>query len=162
MIKIIVAMDKNGLIGNQGDLPWRLPADLAHFKKVTMGYPILMGRKTWDSLPRKPLPGRRNWVLTRDASWKETGALPLTNTNHIREIFTFSNKPLFVIGGSDIFKMLIRYTKELYVTHIDYEFEGDTYFPDMDWENWECISSEDGIIDEKNPYPHKFCIYRRV
>lgn len=158
MISIVVAMDKNRLIGHNNELPWHLPADLAYFKKVTMGKPIIMGRKTHESIGR-PLPGRDNIIITRNEHLKIEGCMVVHSVEDILKLDKESSKELSIIGGAEIFKEVLPYTDRLYITEIDYEFKGDTYFPIIDQSKWKLISSEQGPKDEKNPYDYYFKIY---
>ncbi|WP_129726523.1 MULTISPECIES: dihydrofolate reductase [Bacillaceae] len=159
MLSGLVAMDKNRLIGKDNDLPWRLPADLAYFKKVTMGHPIIMGRKTFEAIG-KPLPGRRNIIVTRNEQYKQPGCEVLSS---IEDIYKVGDgiEEVFVIGGAEIFKEVLPMMDRLYVTYIDEEFEGDTYFPNINDNEWRIISEEPGITDEKNPYHYRFVVYER-
>ncbi len=153
---VIVAMDKNRVIGSDNKLPWRLPAELAYFKKVTMGHPIIMGRKTHESIGR-PLPGRENIVLTRDEDYSSQGCSVVHSVDEARKLV--GQREAFVIGGAEILKLFFPYVEKLYITWIDHEFAGDTYFPPIHDEEWQLISSEDGLTDEKNPYRYEFRIY---
>ncbi|WP_404428286.1 dihydrofolate reductase [Sutcliffiella horikoshii] len=159
MISIIVATDRNNLIGKDNDLPWRIPADLAYFKKVTLGSTIVMGRKTYESIG-KPLPNRRNIILSR----KEFHADGCETLHSIEEVERVKEdgKELFIIGGAHIFKETLPIADLLYLTYIDEEFEGDTYFPEVNEQDWELVSSEKGIKDEKNPYDYYFKKYKRT
>lgn len=152
-------MDKNRLIGKNNKLPWHLPADLAFFKKVTMGKPIVMGRKTHESIGRI-LPGRENIILTKNKNYKAEGC---TIIHNIQDIFSFEkeNDEVCVIGGAEIFKEALPHADRLYITFIDHEFEGDTYFPPINENDWTVISREKGPKDEKNPYDYYFTIYDR-
>ncbi|MDR4888608.1 dihydrofolate reductase [Fredinandcohnia sp. QZ13] len=161
MISLLLAMDKNQLIGKDNDLPWRLPADLAYFKRVTMGHPIIMGRKTYDSIGR-PLPGRENIIVTRDTSYKAEGCKVIHSIDEIVKMSEETEQELFVIGGAEIFKEILPYSDRLYITEIDEEFEGDTYFPAFDKAEWQVISKEKGIKDEKNPYEYTFLVYEKI
>ncbi|MEH7388572.1 dihydrofolate reductase [Bacillus sp. JJ1521] len=161
MISLLVAMDKNQLIGKDNDLPWRLPADLAYFKRVTMGHPIFMGRKTYDSIGR-PLPGRENIIVTRDTSYEAEGCKVIHSIDDIVKMSEETEKELFVIGGAEIFKEILRHSDRLYITEIEEEFEGDTYFPAFDKTEWKVISKEKGIKDEKNPYEYTFLVYEKI
>lgn len=161
MISLLVAMDKNRLIGKDNDLPWRLPADLAYFKRVTMGHPIIMGRKTYDSIGR-PLPGRENIIVTRDTSYKMEGCKVIHSIDEILKMNEEHDHELFVIGGAEIFKEILPYSDRLYITEIDEEFEGDTYFPAFDKSEWKVISEEKGVKDEKNPYDYTFMVYEKM
>ncbi|KPB06577.1 dihydrofolate reductase [Bacillus sp. CHD6a] len=159
MISIIVATDKNNLIGKDNDLPWRIPADLAYFKQVTLGNTIVMGRKTYESIG-KPLPNRRNIVLSRQ-DYHADGCETL---HSLEEVVSMDEegKELFIIGGAHIFKEALPFADFLYLTFIDEEFEGDTYFPEVKENDWELISSEKGIKDEKNPYDYYFKKFKRT
>lgn len=152
MISYVFAMDKNRLIGKQNDLPWHLPADLKHFKKVTMGEPILMGRKTYDSIGR-PLPGRENIILTRDKSYQTEGCTVL---HTVQDALDRQDGELCVIGGAEVFRLFMPYVERMYVTRIDESFTGDTYFPEYDESEWNVVERAPGILDEKNKYPHEF------
>lgn len=160
MISIVVAMDKNRLIGRNNELPWHLPADLAYFKKVTMGKPIVMGRKTHESIGR-PLPGRDNIIITRNSEFNVEGCIIVHTVDDILKLANGTTSELCVIGGSEIFKEVLPYTDRLYITEIDYSFDGDTYFPEIDHTEWELISREQGSSDEKNPYTFFYNIYDR-
>ncbi|MBS4190920.1 dihydrofolate reductase [Bacillus sp. FJAT-49705] len=160
MISLIWAMDENRVIGRINELPWHIPEDLKFFKRTTMGQPIAMGRKTWDSL-RRPLPGRENIVVTRNPAFLSEGCTVL---NSIEELIKFSNQredEIFVIGGAEIFKLVLPFTDRLYLTRIYHQFEGDTYFPEINFLDWELISKEKGLKDEKNPFDYEFEIYKR-
>ncbi|MEH7109445.1 dihydrofolate reductase [Bacillus sp. JJ1764] len=160
MISYIVAMDENRVIGKENQLPWHLPEDLKFFKRVTMGHPIAMGRKTHESIGRI-LPGRENMVITRQAELECEGC---TVFHSIEEFLTASKgreDEIFVIGGAEIFKELFPYADRLYITKIHEKFDGDTFFPEFNWEEWKLISSEKGKTDEKNPYKYEFSIYDR-
>ncbi|WP_449536640.1 dihydrofolate reductase [Ferdinandcohnia sp. Marseille-Q9671] len=161
MISLLLAMDKNQLIGKDNDLPWRLPADLAYFKRVTMGHPIIMGRKTYDSIGR-PLPGRENIIVTRDKTYHAEGCKVIHSIEEIVTLSENTEQELFVIGGAEIFKEILPYSDRLYITEIEEEFEGDTYFPAFDKADWKVISKEKGIKDEKNQYDYTFLVYEKV
>jgi dihydrofolate reductase len=163
MISIITAMDKNGLIGKGKTLPWHLPNDLSYFKRLTEGNIIIMGRATHESIGR-PLPNRINIILTRDLSYRANGCYVYNSLEAILyEYHNFSdkNEEVFIIGGGKVYHQFLPYADKLYVTEIDHEFEGDTYFPEIDWDDWRIIQSEQGIKDEQNPYDYYFNIYTR-
>jgi dihydrofolate reductase len=135
-IIFLAAVAANGVIGNKGQMPWgnEYPEDLKRFKEITMGYPVVMGRKTWDSLPKQPLPYRANIVLTRK---------PLDNRDCLgyddlrRVIFEYNNcDKLYVIGGSEIFNHYLEFATTLEITHIHKDYEGDVYFPEIDKTVW--------------------------
>lgn len=157
MISLIVAMDEAGVIGKDNKMPWHLPADLKYFKRTTLGHPVLMGRKTYESIGR-PLPERRNIVLTR----QEEYAAPGCDVIHsVEEIALHEGEDLFVIGGAEIFQMLLPKTDRLYLTRIHERFAGDTYFPSLDLSEWTLLSETKGTVDEKNPHPHTFLVYEK-
>jgi len=159
MISLLWAMDENRVIGKNNDLPWRLPADLKYFKQVTMGHPVAMGRKTFDSIGRK-LPGRENIIITRNLNYHQEDCTVL---HTIEELVDYSKKfnELFVIGGADIFEQCMPFADRLYITYIYHSFEGDTYFPPFDMEDWIEISRVKGDKNEQNPYNYDFVVYAR-
>jgi len=149
-ITIIAAMDKNNLIGYQNHIPWKLPEDLAYFRKVTMGHPVVMGRRTYESLG-SPLDGRSNIVLTHRKDLYIPGCIIL---NTIEEIVTsLQSKSFFVIGGAEVFKEFLPFATRLQLTRIDHEFIGDTYFPPIDYSDWTSLSYSSQQSHE-SPYFH--------
>jgi dihydrofolate reductase len=160
MISFIVAMDKNQVIGKDNELPWHLPADLAYFKRITMGNPIIMGRKTHESIGRA-LPGRKNIIVTRNLDYQSSTCTVLNHLEDVEKLEKESDEELFVIGGAEVFKELLSIADRLYVTHINHEFEGDTYFPVVNWENWKVLYQEKGIKDDKNPYDYEYVVYEK-
>ncbi|MEC0169485.1 dihydrofolate reductase [Paenibacillus graminis] len=159
-ISLIWAMAANGVIGKDNDMPWHLPRDFDYFKSQTLGKRMLMGRKTWDSLGGKPLKGRTSIVLTRDRSFAPEGAEVVYS---LEEAVAEGDKgdELMVIGGAEIYKMMLQYADKLLVTRIEQDIQGDTKFPEVDWSEWREISSSQGIRDEKNPYDYRFYVYER-
>jgi dihydrofolate reductase len=158
-ISYIVAMGRDRSIGKDNKLPWRLPADLAYFKKTTMGHPILMGRKTYDSIGR-PLPGRTNVVLTRSQDFQAEGCVVVHTAEEAME--RFAAEELFVTGGTEMFRLFMPYADKMYITWIDAEFEADTFFPEYDEALWRLVSEEPGVTDERNPYAYSFRVYERI
>ncbi|SMF86283.1 dihydrofolate reductase [Paenibacillus uliginis N3/975] len=160
-ISMIWAMGKDQVIGHKGTMPWRLPRDMAFFKEMTLNKTILMGRKTWESFGGKPLSKRLNVVLTRDQEFSlkpEEGIV----IHDIDEGMKFAQEgEMMVIGGSQIYEQMLPSADKLYVTFIDEDFEGDTFFPDVNWEEWTVAQEIPGITDEKNPYSYRFVIYER-
>ncbi|PJG57708.1 type 3 dihydrofolate reductase [Aeromonas cavernicola] len=160
-ISMIAAMAHNRVIGKDNQMPWHLPADLAHFKRVTLGKPVLMGRKTFESIGR-PLPGRRNLVISRNPSYQAEGievvgsveaALALLAGGAVEE--------LMVIGGGHLYSEMLPRANYLYLTQIDLAAEGDTCFPAFDDGQWQRITSEAHPADEKNPHPYCFETWQR-
>lgn len=160
MIDFLLAMDKNRLIGKDNDLPWHLPADLKYFKKTTMGHPVVMGRKTFESIG-KPLPGRKNIVLTRDRAYHPEHVDVFHSVEALLTGGAARNEECFVIGGAQVFKALFPYADRLYITRIDAEFEGNVYFEGFDEKKWRLVSEKKGTVDEKNRFPHAFLIYEK-
>ncbi|WP_064091373.1 dihydrofolate reductase [Rossellomorea aquimaris] len=160
MISFIWAMDENGLIGKNNDLPWRLPEDLKYFKKITDGHPIVMGRKTFDSIG-KPLPNRENVILTRNTDFSQRGCIVLHRVEDVLQLAEANERETFIMGGKEVYRQFIPYVDKLYVTVIHNEFEGDTYMPSIPWGNFTCISSDKGKRNEKNPYDYEFKVFVR-
>ncbi|MGH8495044.1 MAG: dihydrofolate reductase [Gammaproteobacteria bacterium] len=159
MLSIVVAMDENGLIGADNGLPWHLPADLKHFKALTMGHPILMGRRTHESIGR-PLPGRQNLVLTRRAGYRADGC---TVVNSLKQAYeTAHGQELMVIGGAKVYEAVLPAARRIYLTRVHHRFEGDTFFPQTDWEAWREIDREPHAADGKNAWPYSFVSFVRA
>lgn len=159
-LSIIAAMDQNQLIGKQGKIPWSLSADLKYFKKTTMGAPIIMGRKTFESIG-SPLPGRKNIILTRNKDYKAEGCEVVHSKDKILDEFLQKKEEAFIIGGAEIYKQFLAYCDNLYLTIIEDQFSGDTYFPEIDWEKWDKISEQKVTTDSDNPYSYSYHIYQR-
>ncbi|MFD1040045.1 dihydrofolate reductase [Virgibacillus byunsanensis] len=162
MISLLVAMDRNHVIGLDNDLPWHLPKDLKFFKQMTTGQTIIMGRKTYESMGRA-LPNRKNIVITS----RSEGVFPeeVEVFNDIKAVQELNqanpDKEYFVIGGANIIKQVLSFANRMYITWIDHDFEGDTYFPNFSKEEWNLTSNEKGERDEKNPYDYYFLQYDR-
>ena len=156
MISLIVAASRNGVIGANNRLPWHLPADLKRFKQLTMGHPILMGRKTFESIG-KPLPGRTNLVITRQKDFQCCGA---TATHSLEEALLICDREdeIFVIGGAEIFRQALPFADRIYLTRIERNFEGDVRLFEIDPAIWKETSREDFLSD---PLPHTFLTYNR-
>ena len=158
---MIVAHANNRIIGKDNDMPWYLPADLAYFKKTTLGKPVVMGRKTFESIGR-PLPGRQNIVISRDAEYQAEGVDVVSSVE--QALAKAANvDEIMVIGGGAIYRHCLPAAQRLYITHIDAEIDGDTQFPAYNTEHeWQKVSSEVLPADEKNAYALDFCVYERV
>lgn len=161
MIKLIVAKASNNVIGDKNNLIWHLPNDLKHFKNLTTGHPIIMGRKTYESLGR-PLPNRTNIIITRDQNFIDDQIIithsleqALAKANEIQE-------DVFVIGGGEIYKQAMEYVDVIYLTEVHHEFNGDTYFPEIDEESFEEVERVHHMKDEKHPYSYSFITYKRI
>lgn len=155
----VVAMDENGLIGRDNDLPWRLPADLQYFRSVTMGKPIIMGRHTHESIGR-PLPGRQNIVITSLADYQAEGCEVVHSVDEALRIANTTDE-VMVIGGASLYKQMFDQVDRLYLTRVHATLEGDTWFPDWDKSQWQQISCESHPADEKNQYAYSFEVYER-
>src|SRR5690606_25494768 len=157
-IALVVARARNGVIGRDGGLPWRLRSDLQRFKAVTMGKPCIMGRRTWDSLPLKPLPGRLNLVLTRDGSVEAKGAVvvhtwPEALAMAREQAAEDGVDEVCVIGGTALFAMALPKANRIYLTEVEAEPAGDAGFPDLDEAAWREVSSERFEPGEKDDHP---------
>ena len=165
-IALVVARARNGVIGRDGGLPWRLRSDLQRFKAVTMGKPCIMGRKTWESLPLKPLPGRLNLVLSKDESFEARGALVCTTLDEAVEIARETAEEdgvdeVCIIGGTALFGMALPRAKRLYLTEVEAEPEGEAVFPAFDEGAWVEVSSEAVPAGEKDDHDFVFRVLER-
>ncbi|HZF24988.1 MAG TPA: dihydrofolate reductase [Steroidobacteraceae bacterium] len=156
---LVVAMAENGVIGNANRLPWHLPADLKHFKALTMGKPMLMGRKTFDSIG-KALPGRRNLVMTRGKPVEAPGVETVPSVEAALAA-TREATELMVIGGAEIFRLCLPRAERIYLTRIHAPLAGDTRFPNVDWNEWHAVQRTPCPADEKNAYAMTFLVLER-
>jgi dihydrofolate reductase len=158
---IVAAAGKNLVIGKDGDLPWHFSADLKYFKEKTMGHPVLMGRVTYQSILNrlgKPLPGRRNIVLSRDPAFHDDRATVIRDLLEISHI-TAPEERVFVIGGASLYRQTLDLADTIYLTHIDRDFPGDSHFPALDSAQWQQVDRQD--VTEKDTLL-RFCTYRRT
>ena len=155
MISLIVAYANNQVIGKDGVMPWHLPADLKHVKELTTGQTIVMGRKTLEGIG-KPLPNRRNVVLTRNPDFH----MPGVDVVHTKEE-VLALGDVIIFGGAEIYRQFLDEVDRMYITEIHLDTQGDTYFPAWDRDAFTLVEKREGIIDEKNRYPHAFCTYER-
>lgn len=161
IISMIAAMANNRVIGKDNQMPWHLPADFAWFKRSTMGKPVVMGRKTYDSIGR-PLPGRLNIVISRDANLEIEGVTTVTSIEKALELVS-DVEEVMIIGGGKIYLDFLTRADRLYLTHIDLDVEGDTQFPDYEAvANWEILESTSFSPDEVNQYHYRFVIYNKL
>lgn len=157
---LVVAVADNGVIGHRNRLPWHLPADLAHFKRITLGKPILMGRRTWESLPGL-LPQRHHIVLTRDPDYRAEGCTLVASLEEA--IAAAGDAPeLMVVGGAALFAQTLPLANRLYLTQVHAQAEGDIRFPTWDPADWQEISRVERAADERNPLPMTFLVLQRV
>ena len=158
-ISIIVAMAKNRVIGVNNTLPWHLPADLKHFKELTMGHHIVMGRKTYESIG-KPLPGRTSVVITRNVNNAVPGVI-VVNSLEAAIAACGNDEEIFVIGGAELYRQAIALADRIYLTEIDADISGDAHFTELDHKLWKEAGRDSHAPDEKNRYPYHFVIYDR-
>lgn len=160
-ISIIVAAADNYAIGYKNKLPWHLPADLKHFKQLTTGHTVVMGKRTFESLPNGPLPNRKNIVLTSFLSEGVTNGY--FESDSIEDVFSLCDNEdeIFIIGGTSVYKQTIHKASTLFITWVHSEFVADTFFPEINFNEWKEVSREDHEADEKNPYPYSFSVYER-
>ncbi len=164
LVSLIAAVASNHVIGRGGEMPWRLPADMAYFKRLTMGHPVIMGRKTFLTL-KKALTGRLNIVLSKDPSFSAAGVLCARTANEALRLAASTLSPapqeVFVIGGAQIYSLFLPHADRLYITHVDADVEGTELFPEIDPSAWTMVSIKPGAVDEKNALPHRFVVYER-
>mgnify|MGYP001821762408 CR=1 FL=1 len=164
-LALIVAAAENDVIGRDNQLPWHLPKDLAYFKRETMGKPIVMGRKTFESIGR-PLPGRTNLVISRNPDWQAEGVRTLPTIESAfalaREIALIDGaEELMVIGGAEIYAAALPLADRIYLTRVHAEVAGDAHLPAINWSQWRELSREHHSAGDGNPYDYSFVIYER-
>ena len=162
LISMIAAMDKNRLIGNGPDIPWQMPADQRHFRDITLGKPVVMGRKTFETL-KNPLPKRLNIILTRNTAYKAPEGCIVAHTiddiiNHCEKLET---EELMICGGAPVYRAFLPHADRLYLTQIHATFEGDVHFPAFDIGAWQEVKRIDREPDDKNPYAYSFLFLER-
>lgn len=162
IVSAIVAVGENNVMGRNNDIPWYLPADLKYFKKTTLGHHIIMGRKTFQSIGR-PLPKRTNVVITRQPFYIASGCVMTNSIEQALQIAADNGEEeVFIIGGGEIYKHSQAYWDKLYLTKVDVKIDdGDTFFPEVDFSEWEEIFTEQHQADEKNEMDYSFHIYNR-
>ncbi len=160
---LVVAIAENGVIGRDGGLPWRLSTDMRRFKETTMGKPVVMGRKTWESFPRQPLPGRHNIVITRDRGYSAEGATVVASLDEaLAAARRDGADEACIIGGGEIYAQSLPVADRLDVTHVLATIEGDTRFPPISPESWHVVSSEDYPAGEKDTHATRHVVYERA
>ena len=162
-----IARAKNGVIGRNGHLPWRLKTDMANFRAVTMGKPVIMGRKTWDSLPKKPLVGRTNIVLTRDGSFEAKGALVCEDFSEAVQIAREQaeedgREEVCVIGGASLFELALTRARRLYLTEVEAEVDGDVRLSPIDESRWREVRSEHHPAGQDDEFAFTFRVLERI
>lgn len=159
-ISLIAALSENYVIGNGGQLLWHLPDDFKYFKSVTINKPIVMGRKTFDSIG-KPLPGRLNIVLTRDVDWEHDGVEVVSTVDQALAAAGDVDECM-IIGGEQIYRLFLPLAQKLYLTWVDYPGEGDAHFPDFDQNDWQITALQQHPRDEKHEFAFRFVNYVRA
>ena len=161
-LALIAVVARNGAIGLNDELPWRLPEDQQHFRRVTLGCPVIMGRKTWDSLPArfKPLPGRRNIVVTRNAQWQAEGAERASSLDDALALAAGAGKA-FVVGGAELYRLALPLCDELVLTEVERDFAGDVFFPAFERGAFREVSRERHHSGPPNDFDYAFATYHR-
>ncbi|MBL4618259.1 MAG: dihydrofolate reductase [Robiginitomaculum sp.] len=164
-LSIIVAVAINNVIGKDGDMPWRLTSDMAHFKRITAGKPVLMGRKTWQSLFVQPLPGRENLVLSRDSGFAVKGAMVFNDLTAMiakgKEL-AGANGEVIIIGGGVLYEAALPLSDRVYLTRVSANPDGDTYFPELDAKTWQLVKQQPYPADDKNDHAFVIQVFDRV
>ena len=160
MISLIWAMDENRLIGSNNGLPWKLPADMKWFRQHTLGKPIVMGRKTYESFGARPLPERTNIVITRDPEYHSEGAVIVHSIDEALQQAGDANE-LMIIGGASFYEQMLPHAGRLYITRVHGKFDGDAWFPEFDLNDWQQIQQHAHAADERNSHACTFMIYER-
>lgn len=160
---VIVAMDHNRVIGCNNGLPWSLPADLRHFREKTRGKPVIMGRKTWESLLVQPLPGRRNIVISRNRDYLAPGAEVVHSVADALQCADEADDTdeVMFIGGASLYRQVLPAAQRLYITQVDGKFEGDAWFPEFSADDWQLVDSERHCADDHHAYGWAFTSYTR-
>ena len=162
MLSHIVAASENNVIGSKNELPWKLSNDFAYFKNKTWGMPVIMGRKSYDSL-KKALPGRINVVVTGKTDWHPDGIFVVNNIKSAIEKAKESDaKEIFIIGGGEIFKQTMDIVSRIYLTRVHATIDGDTYYPEIEKDKWNLISEQSYPADDKNNYPYTFEVWEKI
>lgn len=160
-ISIVAAVADNYAIGKGNKLPWHLPADLKHFRELTTGHAVVMGKRTFESLPNGPLPNRKNVVLTSVMSeGVNEGYFEADSLEDALYLCEKEDK-VFIVGGAAVYRQSLEIADSLYITWVHHEFSADIYFPEVDFSKWEEVSRQDFPADDKNPYPYSFVHYKR-
>ena len=161
-ISLVVAASENNAIGKNNQLIWHLPNDLKFFKNITWGFPVIMGRKSFESV-NKPLPGRTNIVITTNPDWKVETVIVVKNLKDaIQKAAETNSKQIFIIGGGEIYKQSMDIADSIYITRVHADLEGDTFFPEIDKSKWKLISNQDFEADEKHAYSYSFQIWEKI
>ena len=158
-VSLVVAASTNNVIGRDGGLPWHLPDDLRHFKRITTGKPVIMGRRTYESIGR-PLPDRHNIVMTRDPGYVAEGCDVVSSVAEALDVAGDANE-VMVIGGGQVYRDLLLRADRIYMTRVQAEVQGDAFFPGIDGNGWRLVSVEHHAADEKHEYPFEMMVFER-
>ncbi len=158
-ISLVVAASDNNVIGSDGGLPWHLPDDLRHFKRLTTGKPVVMGRRTYESIGR-PLPDRRNIVMTRDPDYAATGCDVVSSVGEVLDL-AGATEGLMIIGGGQVYRDFLPHADRIYLTRVRANIEGDTHFPEIDEADWQLVSSEHHAADDQHRYAFDLMVFER-
>jgi dihydrofolate reductase len=158
-ISLVVAASKNNVIGRDGGLPWHLPDDLRHFKRITTGKPVIMGRKTFESIGR-PLPDRRNLVMTRDPDFAAEGCEAVSTLTEAMDLVSGAGE-VMIIGGGQVYRDFLPLADRIYLTRVLADVDGDTHFPQLDETVWQLVSSEHHNADEQHAYAFELLVFER-
>ena len=160
MISIIVAIAENYAIGKNNDLLWHIPADLKRFKKITLGHSVIMGKRTYESLPKRPLTDRENIVITDDPEDQFPGCTIIYSIEDALPLIK-PEEEAFIIGGASVYRQFLPHTDRLYLTLVHKDFEGDVFFPEIDFREWQLLSMEDFPFDEQLGFSYSYATYQR-
>lgn len=161
MVAIVVAAAENNVIGKDNDMIWHLPADLGHFKRLTMGHPMIMGRKTFEAIG-KALPGRTSIVVTSQHGYKAEGCVVAHSLEEaIAQAKELDKEQISIIGGANVYRQALAFTDKVYLTRVHHTFEGDAYFPELPQDEWRVVAQEHHEPDEKNRYSYTFLTLER-
>ena len=162
IISLVVAASDNNVIGKNNQLLWHLPKDMKFFKNITWAMPVVMGRKTFESIGSKPLPGRKNIVITRQPGWQAEGVSVVESVDAAASLAEGLNyKEIFIIGGGVIYMIAFDRANKIYMTRVHADLEGDTYFPVIEKDDWTLVSKTDNPVDEKHAYAFSFQLWER-
>ena len=160
MISIIVAIAENYAIGKNNDLLWHIPADLKRFKKITLGHSVIMGKRTYESLPKRPLTDRENIVITDDPEDQFPGCTIIYSIEDALPLIK-PEEEAFIIGGASVYRQFLPHTDRLYLTLVHKDFDGDVFFPEIDFREWQLLSMEDFLFDEQLGFSYSYATYQR-
>ncbi len=162
LVSLLVAADEKNVIGLKNQLPWNLPGDLTYFKNLTWGMPLLMGRKTFESIG-KALPGRKNIVITRNHNWHHKDVSVVHSITEATNLARGAGaKEIFVIGGAEIFQQVFSQASRIYLTRIHHQFDGDVYFPELNSAEWTLVQHQLHAADDINPFAYSFQVWERA